>query len=569
MAKKVKVALIDAHAPIHRAYHALPPMSTGSGRPTNAIYGFTTMLLKMFSTLKPTHVVAAFDVKGPTFRHQEFSGYKAHRAKAPDDLTEQFDGVRRVLVAFGIPCLDKQGYEADDIIGTLVEMLDHNVKKIIVTGDMDTLQLIDDHTSVFTLKRGVSDTILYDEQIVKEKYGFGPEHITDYKGLRGDPSDNIPGVKGVGDKTAKDLVATYGSIEGIYQHLGEMPSRVQTRLQGKEKEALFSRKLATIHRDVPIDFSLEEAVLTGYDEAQVRSLFEELEFRSLLNRLPQGGTGAQPSLLAHSDGASVTLPPHYHLASTAPERRELRRKLLEQSVIAVDTETEHLGPRSYPIVGMSFAFREGARKKIQSWYVPVNPHTVQEWQDILENPTIQKTGHNLKYDMEVFQQSRIQLQGIIFDSMIAAYVLNPGRRSLSLDALAAEELGHHTIPISDLIGEGKNQKLLSDVPLLELARYAAEDADISFQLYELLAPHITKQGLTRVLEDIEIPLLPVLVAMELQGVKVDTGVLQELNKKVKRKIAACEKKIWKAAAQTFNINSTQQLRAILFETLKL
>ena len=212
---KAKLAIVDAHALIHRAYHALPPMNTKAGIPTNAVYGFTSMLLKMLTTLKPTHVVVAFDMKGPTFRHKEFKEYKAHRKAAPDDLIEQFDLVREVVRAFNIPVIEKKGFEADDIIGTLVSQIDGDVKKIVVTGDLDTLQLVNETTSVFTLKRGVSDTVLYTKEAVWERYGFAPELVPDYKGLRGDPSDNIPGVSGVGEKTAKDLVAQLGSIENI------------------------------------------------------------------------------------------------------------------------------------------------------------------------------------------------------------------------------------------------------------------------------------------------------------------------------------------------------------------
>src|SRR3989344_3550980 len=223
MPKKIKLALIDSNALVHRAYHALPPMSTRDGVPTNAVYGFTTMLLKMFSTLKPTHVIAAFDVKGPTFRKEKFAAYKAQRKPMDDALAAQFPLVKEVLKAFSIPMIELKGFEADDVIGTLVAKINGNVQKVIVTGDMDTLQLIDGLTSVFTLRRGVTDTILYDAEMVKTQYGFGPEYVTDYKGLRGDPSDNIPGVAGIGEKTAKELIARYGSIENIYKHIDKLP----------------------------------------------------------------------------------------------------------------------------------------------------------------------------------------------------------------------------------------------------------------------------------------------------------------------------------------------------------
>jgi DNA polymerase I len=569
MAKKVKLAIVDAHALIHRAYHALPPMSTKDGVPTNAVYGFTSMFLKMLATLKPTHVVVAFDMKGPTFRHKEFKEYKAHRKVAPDDLIEQFDLVREVVRSFNIPVIEKQGFEADDIVGTLVKRIDGGVKKIVVTGDLDTLQLVDDFTSIFTLKRGVSDTILYTEEKVLERYGFVPELVPDYKGLRGDPSDNIPGVQGVGEKTAKDLVAQFGSIENIYEHMEELPTRAQTRLKGHKKEALFSRKLATIKLDAKIQFKLEEALLPDYDVEEVLKVFNKLELKSLIQRVPKSNRGAQMTLLggAGESEKKVKLPKHYQLVETPDEQKKLRALLEKQEIIAFDTETDWLGARQYPIVGMSFSF--GSGKKLKAWYVPVDPETVLAWKGLLENKKVKKTGHNIKYDMEVLAQSGIQLKPVAFDSMIASYLLNPGGRQHSLDALAVQELAHYPIPISALIGSGKNQKKVSEVPLHELARYACEDAELTWRLYEVLRPHIKKEGLEQVLTELELPLISVLSDMELTGVALDKKVLKGLQKRVSRRLGGLRKKIWQEAGGEFNINSTQQLREILFNELKL
>ncbi len=568
---KVKLALIDSHALIHRGYHALPPMTAPDGTPTNAVFGFTSMVLKMFSVLKPTHVVAAFDVAGPTFRHKQYEDYKANRGETPDDLIVQFQGARDVLESFGIPIISKKGFEADDIIGTLVEQIDGGVQKIIVTGDMDALQLIDDDTTVFTLRRGVTDTVLYDEEMVREKYGFGPELVVDYKGLRGDPSDNIPGVAGVGEKTAKDLIAQFGDIEEIYKHLDEAPKRAQTRLAGKKDEALLSRQLATIKRDVKIDFTLADAELEGFDTNDVRKQFAEFGFKSLLDRLPKGGTAVQPSLFNGSGakGDDVEMPDNYSLVESEADKKILLKALQGADVVAFDTETDGLGARDFPIVGVSFAFREKKKDSIQAYYVPVTQESVKYFQSFLEDESIGKTGHNLKYDYEVMMQSGIHVKGIQFDSMVAGYLLNPGSRQYSLDAMALSELDHHMIPITDLIGTGKVQKKVSDVPLRELARYAAEDADVSFQLYEKLAPRITEEGLARILEEIELPLIPVLSEIEMNGVAIDKEIFERLRVKVARKIAKLKKQIWDDAGSEFNINSTQQLRVVLFETLNL
>lgn len=565
MPKKPKLAIIDAHALIHRAYHALPSMSTKAGVPTNAVYGFTTMLFKVFSTIKPTHVVAAFDVPGPTFRSEEYKDYKAHRKPLEENLISQFDLVRRVVQAFNIPIIDKAGFEADDIIGTLVEKIDGSVRKIIVTGDMDTLQLINDSTGVFTLKRGVTDTILYDEAMVREKYGFGPELIPDYKGLKGDPSDNIPGVAGIGEKSAIELISQYGSLENIFKHLDALPDRLKKKLAGKQKEAKFSRYLAIIRRDVPIDFSLAACELEDYDVEQVRNIFTELGFKSLLQRLPQNKHGdIQPSLLTLR---KVELPANYHLAATPAEQKQLRARLAHEKLIAFDTETDALGARRYPIVGMSFAF--GSEKNIEAWYVPMTPKDVPAWREILEDPDIKKVGHNLKYDLEVVRQSGVELAGVAFDSMLAAYLLDSTGRAYSLDALAISELNYHPIPITDLIGEGKEQKKMSQVSLAQIARYAAEDAEVTLKLYEVFASQIKEQGLTRVLEELEVPLIPVLADIELTGITLDVKVLGQLQKKVAKRLLALTQEIWQAAGSNFNINSPAQLKVILYEKLKL
>ncbi|MEX2055272.1 MAG: 5'-3' exonuclease H3TH domain-containing protein, partial [Candidatus Andersenbacteria bacterium] len=346
MPKTIKVALIDSHALIHRAYHALPPMSTSAGVPTNAVYGFTAILLKVLTAIKPTHVVAAFDMKGPTFRHEEFADYKAHRAPAEDDLVVQFDLVRELVRAFNIPILEKKGFEADDIIGTIVRGVPGSISKIIVTGDMDTLQLVNDSTTVFTLGRGVTDTISYNEAAVQERYGFPPKHVVDYKGLRGDPSDNIPGVAGIGDKTAKELVSKYGSIETIYEHLDELSPRAQTRLRGHKKDALFSRRLATIRCDVPLQFDLTAAQLDDYDLADVRALFAKFEFRSFLQRLPKSSRNAgtvQLSLAGigkqqkQTEKVERIMPDHYHVVESAKEKAALKKLMLKQKVFAFDT----------------------------------------------------------------------------------------------------------------------------------------------------------------------------------------------------------------------------------------
>ena len=573
MPKKPKIALIDAHALIHRAYHALPPMTAPDGTPTSAVYGFTLMLLKVLTTLKPTHVATAFDMKGPTFRHRAYQEYKAHRKPADDALVAQFDVVREVARAFNIPVVEKAGFEADDIIGTLTKKLDRRVAKVVVTGDLDTLQLVDDETTVFTLRGGVTDTILYDEAAVREKFGFAPELLVDYKGLRGDPSDNIPGVAGVGEKTAKEVIGQFGSLENIYAHLEELSPRAQRLLAGHKREALFSRRLATIQRDVPVSFDLADAELRDFDPEAVRAVFERLGFRSLINRIPRSSRGSvQPTLFEKNQESGIRnqeLPEHYHVVTTEQEKRKLRELVSKQKIIAVDTENDRLGARQYPIVGISLAWRPAAGKPVEAYYVPVDPKTVTEWKEVLENPALGKIGHNLKYDLTVLHQSGISLAPIVFDSMLASYLLQPDARQHGLDQLAAEILGYHCIPITSLIGTGKEQRAMSEVSLAEIAPYACEDAEIAWRLMEAFEKKISAAGLIRVLTELELPLITVLAHMEMAGVKVDAEALRVLSKRVQREIETITKKIWRAAGSEFNIRSTQQLKRVLYEQLRL
>ncbi|OGY30925.1 MAG: DNA polymerase I [Candidatus Andersenbacteria bacterium RIFCSPHIGHO2_02_FULL_45_11] len=567
MAKQQKLAIIDAHALIHRAYHALPPMSTPEGMPTNAAYGFTAMLLKMISQLKPTHVVAAFDMKGPTFRHEEYAEYKAHRKAPADDLIPQFELVREIVRTFSIPVLEMKGFEADDIIGTVAKRFAGVMPIVIITGDNDTLQLVTDTTSVFSLKKGITDTISYTPEVVREVWGFEPKYVPDYKGLAGDASDNIKGVAGIGAKTAKDLVSQYGSLEDIIAHMAELPSRVQKRLQGNEADAFSSRKLATIHCEVPVEFNLEDAVCKEYDMTRVRTLFQKLEFRTLLARLPQSNEGMQPTL-DFGKKEAIVMPDNYAIAVSDAQQEALRRQLSGADLVSFDTETDGLGGRNSLIIGMSFAIHE-KDATMRAWYVPIDTEGVRLWKDFFEDPKIHKTGHNLKYDIEVLMQSGITLQGIVFDSMLASYLLRSGSRSHGLDDLAQEKLDYTPIPITDLIGSGKNQKSMREVPLEALARYACEDAEVALRLHDLFLPELRQEKLLDVLLHIELPLFPVLAHMETTGVALDRAVLKRMSTKIEQRIFEIEQQIYSAAGETFNINSPKQLRVILFERLLL
>ncbi|MDZ4225458.1 MAG: DNA polymerase I, partial [Candidatus Andersenbacteria bacterium] len=363
----------------------------------------------------------------------------------------------------------------------------------------------------------------------------------------------------------------YGSIEEIYKHLDELSERARNSLTGHKDEALKYRRLATIDCKVPIKFNLDEAEMDDYDAEEVRRVFERLEFRTLLTRLPKSKHPAQPTLFKNvaeeKDASEVKLPDNYHLVQSEAEQKELMARLRREKVIGFDTENDRLGAREYPIVGMSFA--AGTGPNMEAWYVPVTRESVRKWRGVLENKEVGKVGHNLKYDVEVLRRAGVGLDGIVFDSMLASYLLRPGIRQHGLDLVAGQELGHHAIPITDLIGEGKQQKTMSEVPLPELARYAAEDAELALRLYEKLSGSIKKEGLTRVLNELELPLILVLADMELTGVKLDSTLLKKMSKKVGARLDTLRQKIWQEAGEEFNVNSTQQLREILFNKLNL
>lgn len=575
MPAKQRLLIIDSNALIHRSYHALPPLTDSRGRPTQAVYGFATTLLKAWKELKPTHIVACFDMKGPTFREQEYKEYKATRVKAPDDLYEQIPLTHELVEAFHIPIYEKATFEADDLIGTITQQ-EPKIEKIIVTGDMDSMQLVDAHTKVYTLRKGMSDTAIFDEAAVEERYGLTPEQVIDYKALRGDPSDNIPGVKGIGEKTATDLLKEFKSLEALYKALAdETPKAQKLKDNVKEKlikfksDAFLSQKLATIKRDVPIDFDLNDAAVKNYDRQKVVGMLQDFGFKSLLNKLPEVDAKAarearQAALIL--DTSVPDKPGHeYTLINDETTFQKFLGELKQQVAFAIDTETTALKPHDAKLLGMSFSWKNGT-----GYYVVAKDEFVQELRPILENPKIAKYGHHLKYDGEIFKLHGVDLQPFSFDTMIASYVLNPGTRQHSLDALAFSEFGYEMMPIEALIGpKGKKQMSMEDVAVEKIAWYASEDADFTWRLAEKFLPKIKKEGFMGLMESLELPLIPVLMDMELTGVKIDTDYLAEMAKTAKKDLKKIEDKIYDLAGTQFNISSPMQLKEILFEKLKI
>ena len=590
-----KFIIIDGNALLHRAWHALPPLTTKDGTLVNAVYGFASIMLNIIKDLKPDYGIVAFDPPGKTFRHKQFKEYKATRQKQPDELYAQIPLVKEVALDFGFSIEEKEGFEADDVIGTLARKAQkHNLETIIVTGDMDALQLVDENTSVFTIKRGINDTITYDIKGVKEKHGFGPEKVIEYKALSGDSSDNIPGVAGVGDKTAKDLLKEFSGIEEIYEYIEKecQNSNVKCQNKGKIKEtvvkkliankdnAYLSKDLATIRTDMDIKFDLKDLEVKPADKEDLLELFRKFEFRSLVAKAQDifggyssqdakgqthrlGGQGMLFTSVAKAIDENFNIREGYELIDTKEKAKNLVKKMLDVKALAVDTETDALGALTANMIGFSLC-----AKPEEAYYIL--PEFISEFKDILEDEKIKKFGHNIKYDIEVLHRSGVEVNPISFDSMIASYVLHPTGRSHSLDNLSFTELRHQMVSITDLIGKkGKNQLSLADIDLSRVADYAAEDADYTLRLTQKLAKEIEKEGFLQLMRDIEMPLIQVLVNMEENGVKIDSRFLLSMSKTVGTDITKLEKKIFKEAGVEFNVASPKQLKEILFDKLGL
>lgn len=586
MNARKKFVIFDGHALLHRGYHAIPPLTARDGTPTNGVYGFTSMMLNALRELKPEYVAVAWDEPGKTFRHDMFPDYKGTRKKMDDDLAIQIPVTRELVETFAIPLIGVAGYEADDVIGTLAAKYKSEYEVVIVTGDMDELQLVDDHVKVYTLRKGFSDTITYDRAAVEEKYGLTPDEFVVYKALKGDASDNIPGVKGIGDKTATDLVVRYKTLDSIYAHLEEIKPAVRSKLEAGRAQADLSYELALIVTDVPIQFTIKDAALHDYDRTRVVELFHKLGFKSLLNKLPNQKSNifsVQTALFEEaSDSSAAPHKAHSHLESvnytcvdSEKKLQELTDKLSQQRVFAFDTETDDINAITANLVGMSFSWRSG-----EAYYVPIGHDeggqlaldaAISVVKPILENPQIGKVGHNIKFDYQVLKKYDVTLGPISFDTMVAAFLINPIVRAQTLSNLAFAELGLEMIDIEELIGpKSKQQQSFNQVPIEEAVKYAAEDADVTWRLYETLSHQLAQlPSVEKVAGTMEWPLISVLAEMEITGVELDTKFLASFAKRINAKLVDLEEAIWREAGEHFNINSTQQLKVILFDKLKI
>ena len=585
MQEKPLLVLFDGNGLIHRAFHALPPFTVRkTGETVGAVYGFTSILLKALNDLKPTHYAIAFDKAAPTFRHKMFEEYKATRPETPAELVGQFGRVRELVQAFNIPIYELEGFEADDVLGTLSKQAaEEGIDTVIVTGDADMMQLVTDKTKVLYPKaRGsFGDADLFDAAAVLAKYEIPPEHIADYKALKGDPSDNIPGVKGIGEKTAVKLIQQFGSIEQIYEHLDEVtPPKLQALLRENREVARQSKILTTIVTNAPVTLDMEASQASHYSRSKVADLFRELEFASLLNKLPAGRRRTTPPVgETKAETTTEIAPPatvktSYHLVNTAEALETLVNRLKEAKAFAFDTETTGLSPMQAQPVGISLALAPG-----EAYYIPVG-HTgmmqspqlplnlvVEKLKPIFADGTKAKIAHNAKFDMEVLAEVGINVTNLTSDTMIAAYLLS--EPALGLKSLAFSRLNVEMTPITSLIGTGSKQIPMSQVEIEKASNYSCADADMTMRLNDILTKELQSQGLWQLFDEVEMPLVPVLFTMEENGILIDTNILAVMSRDLGEQITMLEGEIYSRAGQKFNINSPAQLGMILADKMQM
>jgi DNA polymerase-1 len=582
MSDPVKLVLIDGHALVYRAYFALPSnMATSRGELTNAVFGFASMLLNVLRDEQPDYLAVTFD-RGRTFRHEEYAEYKANRAAMPDDLSMQFRRIDELLEAFDIPTYSAEGYEADDVLAALAEQAKaQGVDTLIVTGDTDTFQLVGPHVKVMAPRRSFGDTVIYDEAGIRERYGLEPKQLIDYKALTGDTSDNVPGVRGVGDKTATKLLQQYGNVEAIYEHLDEVKStRFRNALEEGRDEAFLSKHLVTITADVPVDLDLEACRVRELNREHVVELFRELEFRALLNRLPsaEGAEGpAQLSLFgeeaapAHKQEAG-----DYQIVSSSEALEAMMTELEGGKAVVVDVESTSIDPIAADLVGIALTATEG-----KGYYVPVDhkpesrfpnlpiPVVVEKLKPLLQDPDMPKYAHNANYDLTVLAEVGLDVTPMTCDTMIAEWLINPSSRNLGLKNLAWNRLGVEMTPIEDLIGSGKGQITMDRVPVDKAAPYACADVDMTLRLANQLQPELQEKALDSLFSDVEMPLVPVVVEMQRAGIKLDTEFLAEMGHDLGQRLDELQEEIEGHVGHPININSTQQLSVALFDEMGL
>jgi len=559
MYKDKTIYLIDGSAYIYRAYHAIRGLSNSKGLPTNAVLGFTKMLLKLIEDRNPEYAGMFFDVKGPTFRHEMFDAYKANRPPMPEDLSIQIPYIKDITKGFNLPVVEMSGYEADDLIGTLARKAEEaGFSVIMVTGDKDFMQLVTDKSIIWDPMK--EKTI--DIDFIKDTYGLEPRQMVDVMGLSGDSADNIPGVPGMGPKTSLALIKKFGSMEHLYEQVDTIKKKKQhENLVRYKEQALLSRELVRINDKVSLAFTPEDFKYKAPDNAVLSGLFKKLEFRQL-----------QQSVIKRADLSKKK----YKAVLSIDELSDLIAILEASGLFAIDTETTSKNSMAAELVGLSFSV-----KADEAFYIPCTheyknapkqlkrDEVLKMLKPVLENHKLKKIGQNIKYDWIVLSRHGINLSGVIFDTMLASYLINPSKRAHNLDQIALDFLDHKTILYEEVAGKGKNASCFSKVPLEKAVPYACEDADITLMAYNVLMPMLKDMGLEELFEKVEMPLVPVLMKMEMTGINVDREKLMVLSKSFEHQLDQLESSIYSIAGEEFNIRSSQQLGKILFEKLKL
>jgi len=601
-----KLFLLDALALIYRAYYAFinNPRRNSKGLDTSAIYGFTNTLLEVLQKEKPTHIGVAFDTAAPTFRHDTYEEYKAHRQEQPEGISVAIPYIKKILQAMHIPILEMDGYEADDIIGTLAKRAEKEGFDVyMMTSDKDYCQLVSEHIFLYKPATKTKPTEVMGVPEVLKKFKIKDvKQVIDVLALQGDSSDNIPGIPGVGEKTAQKLIMQYGSVENLIAHADELPPHLRDKVKEHAQQALLCKELVTIYTEVPIDIDLESLHYDPFNAEELLPLLDELEFRSIKNRLLEHKAFKKPEVVKQaqkqavdnvqlglfvseqqeevSNGAGDSMPSmrniyttrhFYHLVDTPELVQLLADKLLQLKAFCFDTETTHIDALQAELVGMSFAWQPH-----EAYYLPLPEdrneamRSLELLRPVFEAPGITKVAQNLKYDLAVLANYGMEVKPPFYDTMLAAYLLDPDEKH-GMNFLAKKFLAYEPVSIESLIGKkGKNQGSMREVALHEIKEYAAEDADITWQLYAVLQQKLKAYPrLQQVLENIELPLVPVLEDMERCGIKIDVEVLQELSSLLGKEIATLEQQIYELAGESFNIASPKQLGEILFDKLKL
>ncbi|MDI6703398.1 MAG: DNA polymerase I [bacterium] len=546
-----RLFLIDGHSLAYRAFYAIPHLRNSKGQLTNAVYGFTTMLLKLLREESPDYLGVVFDSKGPTFRHREYSQYKATRERMPDEMRIQLSLIREVIDAFRIPCITCEGYEADDVIGTIVKRYRDQVDEIIiVSGDKDVLQLVDRKIKVMATKKGITDVVIYDEERVRDKFGVLPHQVVDVLALMGDQSDNVPGIPGIGEKTAKELIRNFGGLDEIFRRLDEVEEGLRKKILNGKEEACLSRRLVVIDTQVPLHLNLSECKVSDFDTTKLWDVLVKLEFKGLLKDLGLKGKGYEVDYRVIKEPASLS-------------------RLIDSlsSPFCIDLEITSQNPIQAQLVGIAIS-----NKPYTGFYIPVDKTScldsnfvLQRLKPVLEDERIKKYGQNIKYGILVLGRYGIRLKGIDFDTMIASYVLNPETNKHALEDIALKYLGERKDSYKELFG----QVPIKDVPIKKIFHYACSLTDTTFRLVDVLKQKIMASGVDSLFREIEMPLIEVLADMEMTGIKVDTDYLKKMSRDLGKRITELIHEIYQLAEEEFNPNSHKQLSHIFFEKLHL